>query len=54
VSGISVGVWSGLTTLTWVRAIGLALGCVLIWIMGLYIGYVTLRVYNRHCLLMPG
>jgi hypothetical protein len=41
VSGISVGVWSGLTTLTWVRAIGLALGCVLIWIMGLYIGYVT-------------
>jgi hypothetical protein len=26
-SGISVGVWSGLTTLTWVRAIWLAFGC---------------------------
>jgi hypothetical protein len=34
-SGISVGVWSGLTTLTWVRAIWLAFGWVLLWIMGL-------------------
>jgi hypothetical protein len=35
VSGISVGVWSGLTTLTWVRTIWLAFGCVLLWMMGL-------------------
>ena len=34
-SGISVGVWSGLMTLTWVRAIWLAFGCVLLWMMGL-------------------
>jgi hypothetical protein len=36
VSGISVGVWSGLTTLTWVRPIWLAFGYVLLWMMGLY------------------